>query len=251
MYRYALLGLVQGLTEFLPISSSGHLLLAQHLLGVDPPGLALEGVVHLATMAAVVIYFRGELWRLVAGALRGRAERRYLGLLVVAALPAGGAGWLLKSQLEWAFSSLSLTGAMFLLTAGVLSLSRLKRGAPQAPSLRHALAVGLSQVVSLFPGASRSGLTISVGILSGLSPREAAQFSFLLSLPLIAGAGAVALAQAPLGEASAPGLGVAGLFAFASGLLAIHVLLRVVVRGRLGAFAIYCVALGGLAFALA
>lgn len=251
MYRYLLLGLLQGLTEFLPVSSSGHLVLTQRLLGVDPPGLALEGVVHLATMVAVAIYFRSQLWRLLSRAACGQAERRYLGLLLLAALPAGIVGLLLANPLEVAFSSLHLTGGMFFLTASFLGLTQLRRGGPRPLGIRHALAVGLIQVVSLLPGASRSGLTISTGILTRLHPKEAARFSFLLSLPLVAGAGAVALAHAPLREASAAGLTLAGLAALASGLVAIHVLLKLVARGRLAAFSLYCLAMGSLSLALA
>ncbi|HEC63052.1 MAG TPA: hypothetical protein ENI38_01485 [Candidatus Acetothermia bacterium] len=147
MYRYLLLGLLQGLTEFLPVSSSGHLVLTQRLLGVDPPGLALEGVVHLATMVAVAIYFRSQLWRLLSRAACGQAERRYLGLLLLAALPAGIVGLLLANPLEVAFSSLHLTGGMFFLTASFLGLTQLRRGGPRPLGIRHALAMGLKMCI--------------------------------------------------------------------------------------------------------
>ena len=253
MYRYLLLGLLQGLAEFLPVSSSGHLVLAQRLLDLDPPGTALEGVLHLATLAAVLLYFRRDLLRLTRGALTGgEEERRYLGLLVIGTLPIALAGYLARDALQGAFASPTLTGAMLLVTGLILAGGSLAWARARRPRLclRDALAVGIAQAAALLPGISRSGITISAGMASGLTPREAARFSFLLSLPAVAGAGALSLAEANLAPGEAMGLALGGMAALGSGLLAIRFLLQLLLRGRLWWFSLYCLAVGALSIAL-
>lgn len=248
MYRYALLGLIQGLTEFLPVSSSGHLVVAQRLLGLDPPGVALEAVLHLATLVAVVGYFHRPLGRLARGLVspRGGAERRYFGFLALGTLPIALVGYLTRGLIEGAFTSPTTVGWMLLLTAGALGVAGWRARRAHREELRpgDAFLVGLAQAVALLPGASRSGLTISAGILRGVSPQQAGRFSFLLALPALAGAGLLTLLQAPpaLTPGEAGGLVLAGLVALASGLAAIHLLLRLL--RRLPWFALYCLVVG-------
>lgn len=248
MYRYALLGLLQGLTEFLPVSSSGHLVLAQRLLGLDPPGVALEAVLHLATLAAVIGYFHrslGQLARGLVGPASG-AERRYIGSLLLGSFPVGVVGYLFRESVQGAFTSPSTVGWMLLVTAAALGLAGwgARRARREELRLGDAFLVGLAQAVALLPGASRSGLTISAGILLGVSPQEATRFSFLLALPALLGAGLFSLLQAPPAPApgEAAGLAWAGLMALISGVAAIHLLLRLL--RRLPWFALYCLALG-------
>jgi len=250
VYRYLLLGLLQGLAEFLPVSSSGHLVLAQRLLDLDPPGTALAGALHLATLAAVVLYFRRDLARLLKGGLvPGSWERRYLGLLGLGTIPIAAIGYLARGALERSFSSPTLVGGLFLATALALGTASVLQGRARRarPKVGDAAVVGLAQAAALLPGISRSGVTISAGILRGLSPAEAARFSFLLSIPAVAGAGMVSLARANLSPGEAAGLALGGLAALGSGLLAIRVLLRLLQRGRLWWFALYCLLVGGLA----
>lgn len=248
MYRYALLGLLQGLTEFLPVSSSGHLVLAQRLLGLDPPGVALEAVLHLATLAAVVVYFHRSLGQLARGLISpaGGAERRYIGSLILGTFPIAVVGYLFRESIEGAFASPGTVGWMLLVTAAALGLAGwgARRARREELRLGDALLVGLAQAVALLPGASRSGLTISAGILLGVSPKQATRFSFLLALPALLGAGLLTLLEAPptLAPGEAVGLASAGLVALISGLVAIHLLLRLL--RRLPWFSLYCLVLG-------
>lgn len=252
MIRYALLGLVQGLTEFLPVSSSGHLALGQALLGVESPGLALEAAVHLGTLGAVLLYFGGDLLALAGGLATDRAARRYVLLLALGTLPVALVGLLLGEVLEGAFASPRAVGGAFLGTALLLGLGAwaARRARRETVTVGDAGAVGVAQALALLPGISRSGATVAAGLLRGLSPASAARFSFLLSIPAIGGASALALARA-VGEPglSPGGLALAGGCAFASGLLGIHVFLSLLRRGKLWPFALYCTALGLAALA--
>lgn len=249
------LALVQGLTEFLPVSSSGHLVLSQEVLGVQAPGVALEIVLHLGTLCAVVLYYAGDWARLVRGSwlyLRGsRASRAREAFtttrnLVVATLPAALFGVLLGGRIEAAFQSPVFVSGSLVFTAALLLSTRAvtRRGGPV--TAWSALAVGLFQMLALFPGVSRSGSTIAGGMFAGVRPEEAARFSFLLSVPIIIGA---AVFKAPeLADGLRDGqtgpylLGL--IVSFVSGYLAIGVLLRIVRRGRFSFFGIYCLIVG-------
>lgn len=254
--EYALLGLIQGLTEFLPVSSSGHLVLAQEILGLNPPGLVLEAVVHLATLLAVLLYFRRDLAQLGLALTRGGTqERRYIALIALATLPVVVVGLTVRGAVERAFASPALTGGMLLITACALLLAdgRARSATLTSPTPKHALSMGLAQAVALLPGISRSGATISAGISAGLGPMSAARFSFLLSIPALLGAGVWELATTPargsLTDTEMWGLLVAGLVAMCSGVLAIHMLLIVVRHRRLRWFALYCALAGSAAIA--
>lgn len=243
MSRYVLLGLLQGLTEFLPVSSSGHLVLAKQVLGVDPPGVALEAMLHLATLLAVVIYFRRDLVRLIRqGRHPGTPERRYLGRLGLGTLPIVVVGLSAKSTVEQAFSSVPLVGGMLIVTAIFLLISCFRHGSRDELRIKDAIAVGIAQAAALLPGISRSGVTVSAGIMAGVRREEAARFSFLLAIPAITGAGALTMweARGILG----PEFLLGALAAFASGLLAIRFFLSAIRRGKLWPFSLYCLALG-------
>ncbi|MFH1609397.1 MAG: undecaprenyl-diphosphate phosphatase [Candidatus Bipolaricaulota bacterium] len=246
MIRYALLGLLQGLTEFLPVSSSGHLVLARAALGMAVPGAALEAAAHLGTLLALLLYFRRDLAHLAHIRRRGE-ERRYVGLLALGTVPVAVVGFFARNAIERAFGSPSLVGWMLLVTAVVLVVGdrQARRALRDRVRVMDALAVGLAQAAALLPGISRSGSTVAKGIALGLRPSTAARFSLLLAIPAIAGASAFALAQA----AGRPGVEWAGLAtamgcAFVSGLAAISLFLRIVRVGVLWPFALYCTALG-------
>jgi undecaprenyl-diphosphatase len=251
MIRYAILGAVQGLTEFLPISSSGHLVLAQRLLGLDPPGVLVEALLHWGTLAAVVWVFRRDLWEMLCsltprGSIEGRKE---IGAVIAGTVPIVVLGLVLRSRIDAVFSSFAIVGASLLVTALLLGLTGLVRHRAERNRARFldALLVGLAQAAALLPGLSRSGATIATGIFAGMSPRGAARFSFLLAMPALFGAGLVSLWDAlrATGE-RIPWLGllVGTLTAFVVGLAAIRLLLAVVGRGRLWGFAIYCAVAG-------
>ena len=246
--RYAALGLVQGLTEFLPVSSSGHLVLAQKYLGIDTPGIVVEVALHVATVLAVLIYFRGRLWEMLkAGAGSRGGWLRFLGLLVVASLPAAVVGLALESRIELLFESVQAVAVSLLFTAAVLAASSLlKRGDGKMANIAFlaALAVGAAQALAIAPGVSRSGMTIVAGLLVGLAGAEAATFSFLLSVPAILGAAVLEGAKIRGFEGNWAGLGLAFGVAFVAGLAAIYLVLASV-RGRgFGWFGAYCAVLG-------
>ncbi|NOX44182.1 MAG: undecaprenyl-diphosphate phosphatase [Caldiserica bacterium] len=248
MERYLLLGLLQGITEFLPVSSSAHLVFAQALLGLDPPGVVLEGALHLGTLFAVLLYFRRDIFSLFGRAIRGDpAGLRYLGLLAVATFPIALGGLLLREPIERAFSSTGVAGGLLIVTGALLIVAggKLNRGTARSLDLPRAAAIGGAQALALLPGISRSGATIAVGVILGLGIGEAVRFSFLLAIPAIAGGGLFSLLGAGnAGLDAGEAWGIAGATALASGLLAIRFLLAALDRGKLWAFGLYCLVAG-------
>lgn len=250
MIRYVLLGLVQGLTEFLPVSSSGHLVLAGQWLGLDPPGVLLEAMLHWGTLAAILIVFRRDITSLLKS-LRGKGsveQRKEVGFLIAGTVPVVVIALLFRQTIQSAFSSLLGVGIGLLLTALVLTLGHLARTRAQRPSIRFpdALVIGLAQAASVFPGISRSGVTISAGTSMGLTAAQAARFSFLLAIPALFGAGLLQLLDALHAPDSQNWLGmlIGALCAFGSGWLALRATLSLVKRGRFWIFAVYCFLVG-------
>lgn len=272
-----ILGLIQGLTEFLPVSSSGHLTIAPYLFGFDQPTLAFGVLLHLATLVAVVAYFRADLWFLARGVLGGRSlvvedhrrARRTVVLLAVGSVPAAAAGLVLEDLVGSVFENPLVAAGFLLVTAALLWFAEhLRRrrasavhGAQAAaadPTLdvgRHedtasvldASVIGVAQALAIFPGISRAGATMAAGMVRGLSRTAAARFSFLLSIPVIAGAGLVevsALEEGSFGSFSTPDVVAASVAAGLSGYWAIRFLLRLVTTDDLTGFARYLVVVG-------
>jgi undecaprenyl-diphosphatase len=243
------LGLVQGLTEYLPVSSSGHLVLVEALLGVTVPGVVVEVSLHVATLLAVVWVYRARIVELLRGALgRDRAARRYLLLLLIATIPAGVAGVLLEDYFARTFHSMASLGIQFLLTGAILWSTRKPRPAPAAPEpgVAAALGIGVAQAVSILPAISRSGATVAAGLWAGMDPVRAGEFSFLMSVPVIAGA---ALLEVPKLSHAAVSVGTGPLLlsfvaAMVSGVFAIRWLVVLLRRGAFYRFAPYCWAVG-------
>lgn len=256
-FQALLLGLIQGLTEFLPVSSSGHLAITQHFLpGFKQPGLLFDVLLHFGTMLAVAIYFRRELVRLALAWFRPGAEaqtdRRILTLLLLASLPTAVIGLSFKDFFEQSFDNLPLIAAMLVVTGTLLFLSERFRKpgrTEEALTFSDALVVGIVQGLAIIPGISRSGSTIAALLLKGVDGETAARFSFLLALPAVAGATLLQLRhleQLP-GTEALPYL-AGTVTAFVVGLAAIHMLMLVVKRKRLTFFAVYCWLAGGLLF---
>jgi undecaprenyl-diphosphatase len=243
------LGILQGLTEFLPVSSSGHLALVQHFARIDSPGVTFEVLVHFGTALAVIVFFRrrigsilGAILRLASGRAHDRDEAR-LGLhLLVGTIPAGVVGVLLGSRVEEAFGSPRLVSVSLLATGALLWLTRwLAPGARPRAGFRDAVFIGLAQAVAILPGMSRSGWTVSAGLGLGIKREAAAEFAFLLSVPVILGATAVSLGEAVRSGAPPGAPAIAGTAAaFLSAIPAIRLLLRAVMAGRLYRFSYYC-----------
>lgn len=260
----AILGAVQGLTEFLPVSSSGHLVILQGLVGLKMPGVTFEIAVHLGTLLAVLIALWRDvrsllvgLWRPSPGRRRGGrqgSERQLLAALLVALVPTGVIGLAGKDFFVRLFDSPRAAALALLLTGLILvatpALSRGHTGLFRVKG-RQALAVGSAQGLAIVPGLSRSGLTIAAGLACGLEPDAAARFSFLLSIPAILGAAGVDALDALKGGPSLaptnllPGpLLVGALTATLVGAVSVRWMLDLVRRGRLRPFAYYCWAVG-------
>jgi len=280
--RALVLGIVQGLTEFLPISSSAHLSIVPRLLGYPTPTLAFEVLLHFGTLAAVVAYFARDLWAFVLclfapgrlGPLEARTRRRLLGLLALASVPAAVVGYLVQ---DWADAQTSrpLRASVWLVaTTAILIAAELyaRTRTPQAvkvttpaapgdlapdgpPSAEEELkrlpaakaaGIGLAQALALVPGTSRSGITISAGLFQGVTREAAARFSFLLSIPAILGAGILKLDELS-GATETPAELVAGTLAAAiSGFVAVSFLLRLLKTHTLWPFIWYRLIAGGL-----
>lgn len=254
-WQALLLGLVQGLTEFLPVSSDGHLVLAEHLAGVHTPGVFVEVALHVATLGSILVLYGRRFFALAGGVLARRpADLQYAGLLILAMIPAGIVGLFLEDLVARAFDSLWAAGIGFLVTGIALwSTRRLVAGTRDRPTVPAALGIGVAQALAILPGISRSGMTVSSGIWAGLSAVKAADFSFIMAIPLIAGAGLLE-ARKISGGIGAVGLGpllLACVVAFASGVWAIRLLVALLARGRFASFAPYCFAIGGFTLVLA
>ena len=253
------LGIVQGLGEFLPISSSGHLIVFPWLLGWPVQSLSFDVALHLGTLVAVLAAFAGDWARLAAGAWTGLRERRVtpevrlLGLLVLGSVPAGIAGLLLDEWAETVFRSPALVATTMALMGGVLFLADRRaaggEGGSGTISLRDALLIGSAQALALVPGVSRSGATISMALFLGHRRQEAARFSFLLATPITAAAALLKLPHlfqdAEL-RILVPGMATAAVV----GLLSIRVLLAYVRTRDYRPFAYYRWAFAALVFAV-
>jgi len=245
------LAVVQGLTEFLPVSSSGHLALLQVLWRVPLPGLLFDVMVHVGTLLSVLWVFRRRWWLILQSPMRRDENLRFLWLIIVGMVPTALLGLLLNRWIERAFSSVLVVGIDLLFTAGLLLLAeRSRRGGRGLDKMTiwDALLIGTMQGIAILPGISRSGFTIGMGLLLGLERGLAAEFSFVLAAPAILGAAALKGLEALQSPAAYRGLILPYLLgmviAAAVGVLAIGYLLRVLQRGRLDPFAYYCTAVG-------
>ena len=254
-----ILGLVQGLTEFLPVSSSGHLAIGKALLGVEPSGdLIFEVTVHAATVLATIVVFRKEIRKLLCGLFKWKYndETDYIAKLCVSMIPVFVVGMFFKDKVEGAFGSMTVVGVSLIVTALLLTLSDWLSGRVSAAvkqsrngiSFWQAFAVGVGQACAVLPGLSRSGTTISTGLLCGVKREHMAQFSFLMVLVPILGETFLDLVG---GEMAASSIGTLPLLlgfisAFISGLFACKVMIALVRKAQLKWFGLYC-ALVGLA----
>lgn len=264
-WEAALLGLLQGLTEFLPVSSSGHLVIGRHVLGLAASDdVVFEVFVHFGTVMSIVVMYRTELARYVrvglgllgAPASIGRRYRededvRLMAYILLTLVPTGVGYVLFRDPIEAAFGDPRLAAGMLIVTGVLLLLTRLRR-APDGPlTAGRSLLVGVAQTFAMIPGISRSGATICTALYLNVTPEKAANFSFLMLLPVVLGATALKVAEVV--EAGVTDWGpllVGTLVAFVSGIVAIRVVLDFVRRGRLQLFAWYCFAAGGLGLLL-
>lgn len=246
-----LLGVVQGLTEFLPISSSGHLVVAEAAVGLSTPGVLVEVAVHVATLLAVVVVYRSRLVGLLVGVVRGeRAAWRYVGLLAIGSVPAAVVGLMFADWFERVFDSLLVVGVDFLVTGLVLWSTRGVRGRSvrKEPTAAGAVGIGMAQALAIMPGISRSGATVAAGMWQGVDAVRAAEFSFLMAIPAIAGAAVLQIPDLSTDLVSVGGgpLLVSFAAALISGIAAIRFLVALLERKAFHRFAPYCWVLGGV-----
>jgi undecaprenyl-diphosphatase len=257
------LGLVQGLTEFLPISSSGHLRIVPALVGWDDPGAAFTAVIQLGTMAAVLLYFRRDLWNIAVAWLRElrvpyrqRSHEANLGwFIILGTIPISIFGVIFSSQIESGARDLYLIGsALILFSFVMLAAERVGSRRRQLADLdaRDGAFIGVAQALALIPGVSRSGATISAGLFRGFDRAAAARYSFLLSVPAVVLSGLYELKDIGEGDtASVAATAIATLCAFVSGYAAIAWLLRYLANHTLDIFVAYRIPLGILVLVLA
>lgn len=251
--KVIILGIVQGLTEFLPVSSSGHLVLAAEFLNFHEKGVAFEVFVHLGTLLSVLIAFRKDIVQMALAPFRmlspgpDKAETKKYFLwdigILVGTIPAAVIGLLFKSQIEEAFSSVLLVLVMLVVTGVILLLSRFAPKKSENLSIGKSLLIGVAQAFAILPGISRSGSTIVTALFLGLDRENAAKFSFLLAIPAILGASVIKINDLlTIGNShiSFSYLLIGALAAFVSGYMAIFWLLNIVKRGKLEWFAYYC-----------
>jgi undecaprenyl-diphosphatase len=253
IFESVALAVLQGLTEFLPVSSSGHLALASAFFKIPGNTLAFDVMLHLGTLTAVLMVFGGDLLSLAAGVLRGdRGKTRQILVLAMASVPAGAAGICLSGWVEGVSGNPLAVSLLMLVTGTALFATRFAPRGEGKPGFRSGAVIGISQALAILPGVSRSGLTISAGLLCGTDRAEAGRFSFLLSVPAILGAAVMELPDAEWNTsfaALAAGFAVSALTGYA----ALRVLLRFVRSGVLHRFCWYCwaVGAGGTALVLA
>ncbi len=250
IWEAIVLGVLQGLTEFLPVSSSGHLELANHFFGIEEPSnLAFTMAVHLGTVMSTVVVFWRELERLIGGVFKFKMndETVFILNILISLLPILFIGMMFRDQIEGLFTSnLTLVGAMLMATAALLVFAQRAKpkGRPITP--KNAFIMGIAQAVAVLPGLSRSGATISTGLMLGVKREEVSKFSFLMVLIPVIGMNLLDLVKGDFVGASVGNAAVAAGFitAFVTGMLACRWMIRLVNRGKLVWFAVYCCAMG-------
>jgi undecaprenyl-diphosphatase len=261
-FEAIVLGIVQGLTEFLPISSTAHLRIVPALAGWDDPGAAFTAVVQLGTMAAVLVYFRDDLWRIARATLQGLRDREArstldarLGLyIVLGTVPIAIFGLVFHNQIETGARDLTLIGCT-LIALGLVLLAAERVGSHRRDletfNARDGWVIGFAQALALVPGVSRSGATITAGLFLGFERRAAARYSFLLSVPAVVLSGLFELRKVGEGEhAAAAPTAIATLCAFVIGYASIAFLLRFLTSHSTAVFVAYRVAVGALVLVL-
>jgi undecaprenyl-diphosphatase len=252
------LGIIQGFTEFLPVSSSGHLELAKAILGdtsVPEEGLLFTVVLHFATALSTLIVFRKDVWEIITGLLKFKwnEETQFILKIIVSMLPAVVIGLLFEEQLEAFFGgNIAFVGAMLIVTAILLWLADKSKHTGKPVTFKSAFIIGVSQAIAMLPGISRSGATISTSVLLGNDKSKAARFSFLMVVPLIFGKIGKDILSGDLASESVnlTALGLGFIAAFICGLVACTWMISLVRKSKLSYFAIYCLVVGIIAIAV-
>ncbi len=250
-----ILGIVQGLTEFLPVSSSGHLELGKAILGdnsIPEESLLFTVVLHFATALSTLVVFRKDVWDIIKGLFQFKwnEETQFSLKIIISMIPAALVGFLLEDFMEVFFDgAIFIVGIMLIVTAVLLYLADMAKTTPKGVSYRSAFVIGMAQMVAMLPGISRSGATISTAVLLGIDKTKSARFSFLMVVPLILGkvtkdilSGDISFESAQMGA-----MGAGFVAAFIAGLVACTWMIKLVRQSKLTYFAIYCFIVGLIA----
>ena len=260
LIKAMILGVVQGLTEFLPISSSGHLVIGSNLLNFQEQGVVFDVFVHLGTLLAVVLVFRKELIEMVLAPLallRGDKSESVIHFfwldvyIIVATLPAVAVGLFLKDYVEDLFGNILIVYCMLIVTGIIMIISRYLPQRDKPMTWGRSLLVGCAQACAILPGLSRSGSTIFLGMALGIDREKIARFSFIMSIPAILGAAVLQLGDImtnPMADGAFINIGAGAIMAAVSGYFAIKLLLDIIRRNRLQWFGYYCLLLSAAGF---
>lgn len=257
LIQVIILGIVQGLTEFLPVSSSGHLVIAEKILQIKSEKIAFEVFVHFGTFMSVMVIYKKEIWGIIKALLQpffpskidsfSDESRRLLWLLLLGTIPIAGVGILFEKAVEKAFLSVFLVAIMLIITGGFLLLTKFSKEKRTRIKSMDALLIGFSQVFALLPGISRSGFTIGTALFLGIAPKKSADFSFLLALPAISGATLLKLFECFKEKPPTHMVFnyiIGAIVAFLCGYIAIKLILDLIKKGKFQYFGYYCIGVG-------
>lgn len=241
-----ILGSLQGLTEFLPISSSGHLVIGQHILGLSLPGNIFEVLVHMGTFCSILIVFKKDIFNMIFN-FSSAKNRNLIIAIIIGTIPAVAIGFTLKENISLIFDNVSVVSFSLIITGVWLILTKWSVEKNRSINSVSGFIIGCAQAAAIIPGISRSGATIGAAMFFGISPEKAAKFSFLLAIPAIAGAGlltALDVETASMNGLTFPVILTAFLSSFLVGWASLHWLLQLISKGKFHWFGIYCLVIG-------
>ena len=240
-----IIGLVQGLTEFLPISSSGHLVIFQKILKINSPGNLIEVSAHLGTLLSIIFIYKNDIYNIISSA-KSSATKNYITMIILATIPSVVFVITSKSHILQLFESTRSVAIALIFTGCILYISGRKKYSNQKLSLAKGVLVGLSQAFAIIPGISRSGMTISLALLLGISSKEAAKFSFMLAIPAILGATMLTFFDTQFDQLKIliTPLLITASVSFFSGYLALRFLIKILNAGKFYYFSFYCIFIG-------
>ncbi len=249
MLQTIILGIIQGLTEFLPVSSSGHLAVFSKIFGLESNNLFLETAMHFGTLLSLLIFFRIKIYNTVKHAFNEVKERsvekdnlKFIGYVIIGILPAAIVGLLLYDFINKAFDNMIFVGIMFLVTGGILFATKFLEKKANKINIKNSLFVGIMQIFALLPGISRSGITISSGVCSGMSREKAADFSFFMAMPLILAGFIKEFIDTGMNLSLEIIMGI--IASFISGYMAVYVLYKILKSRKFYMFSYYLLPLG-------
>ena len=248
IYEAIVLGAIQGLTEFLPISSSGHLVIFQEMLGIQIPGNDFEVLLHLGTLCSILVVFWEDIKNIFFTASSKNTQKLII-MILIGTVPAVAVGIGMENLIKELFDNLIVVSLALIFTGSILIISYFFKRSHKSNSYKKSLLIGIAQAIAIIPGVSRSGMTISLALFLGINAKQAAKFSFLLAIPVIGGAGILMAADLEKGFSLNISIALVGLFSsFLVGIMALKWLLIWLQNGKFHYFGIYCVVIGIISY---